>query len=168
MDYAERKAARIFFMILLGAIVPIICTVKSIRFKQDCSGYLKQAADANTVEIALDRIDHALQYIETHNLTSGYTSVIWRTEDENVGFWYQNICACRNELADCINASALEKSNVLMRVRESLTDQGEEGTVLTIPEGIHKYPNNGLWGVLLFISIVLLVFGFGVLFAEVS
>ena len=70
-------------MILISLIVPIIVIVKSVQFKQECSGYLKQAADANTVELALERLNLALDYIESHNLTSGYTSVLWRTENEN-------------------------------------------------------------------------------------
>lgn len=133
---------------IIGLIVPTFCLVKSIKFNQDCAGYLKQAADANTAELALERLNKALAYIEDHNLTSGYTSVIWRTEDENVGYWYENLKACQKELEECLDGTQLEKSNVLMKVRESLTDEGEKGTTLTVPDGISRYPNNlvlGLW-----------------------
>jgi hypothetical protein len=134
-----------------------VCIVKKIQFKQECSGYLKQAADANTPEIALQRIDKALAYIEANDLTDGYTSVLWRTEDENIGFWYENIKACKKELEGCLNSTQLEKTNVLMKVRESLTDSGEKGTTLTIPSGIHKYPNNTLWAILLWVSILAMI-----------
>ena len=156
------------FLIIIGFIVPTMCTVNSIQFTQQCSGYLKQTADANTAEIALERLNLALDYIESHGLTSGYTSILWRTEDENVEFWYRNLKACQSELEQCMEGTQLEKSNVLMKVRESLTDDGgERGLVLTIPEGLARYPNNLLWAIgnivcwlLLCIGIVWLVCNF--------
>lgn len=129
-------------MILFGIIVPTVCVVKSIQFNQQCAGYLKQAADANTAELALERLNRAIDYVEKNDLTDGYTSVLWKTEDENVGYWYQNLKACQSELENCLDASQLEQSNVLMKVRESLTDNGEKGTVLTVPPGISRYPFN--------------------------
>ena len=156
------------FLIIIGLIVPTMCTVNSIQFTQQCGGYLKQTADANTAEIALERLNLALDYIESHGLTSGYTSILWRTEDENIEFWYRNLKACQSELEQCMNGTQLEKSNVLMKVRESLTDDGgESGLVLTIPEGLARYPNNLLWAIgnivcwlLLCIGILWLVFIF--------
>lgn len=146
-------------ILILSLIVPIICVVKHVQFTQDCSGYLKQAADANTVELALERINMALNYIESHGLTDGYTSVLWRTEDENIGYWYRNIKACQGELEANLDAGSLEKSNVLMKVRESLTDEGVDGTELTIPSGISRYPNNLLLGILRLISYIMFCVG---------
>ena len=146
-------------LIVLGLITPTTCVVKHIQFKQNCAGYLKQAADANTSNIALQRITIALEYIERNRLTDGYTSIIYRTEDENVGFWYENIKACKTELEACADGTQLEKSNVLMKVRESLTDSGEKGTVLTVPYGISRYPNNALYGFLFVISFILIIVG---------
>jgi len=152
----NKKVAITIILFLIGMVVPTICVIKSIKFDQRCAGYLKNAADANTVELALERINHAIDYIEEHNLTDGYTSVLWKTEDENLNYWYKNILACKSELEGCLEGTALEKSNVLMKVRESLTDEGEKGTVLTIPKGISRYPYNALWGVLGLISYLLL------------
>lgn len=149
-----------FFLLLISLIVPVIVIVKSVQFSQNCGGYLKQAADANTVELALDRVNKALEYIEAKGLTQGYTSVLWRTEDENIGYWYENIKACRSELETNLEASSLEKSNVLMKVRESLTDNGEKGTELTVPPGISRYPDNLIYGILLWISLALFVAAF--------
>ena len=147
-------------LIIVSLITPTVLIVNNIQFNQNCGGYLKQAADANTVEIAHDRICKALDYIEKNNLTSGYTSILWKTEDENVGFWYENIKACKNELELCKDASQLEKTNVLMKVRESLTDDGEKGTELTLPKGISRYPNNAIFGVLFWISALIFCCGF--------
>lgn len=137
------------FIFLLTLIIPVCVIVKSVKFDQQCGGYLEQAANANTVELAKERLDIAIKYIEDHNLTTGYTSVLWKTEDENLEFWYRNIKACRNELEEAMDLSQLEKSNVLMKVRESLKEsKGENGDKVIIPEGISRYPDNLLWGVL--------------------
>ena len=151
--------AKVFFisfsLFVASLVSPAICVVKSIKFTQNCSGYIKNAADANTVELAAARLGKAIEYVEEQGLTEGYTSALWRTEDENIGFWYDNLKACREELSECVDGTQLEKSNVLMKVRESLTDEGEDGTVLTIPSGISRYPNNLLWGILNTISTIL-------------
>ena len=148
----------IFLAILMffaGLIVPAYCVIRSIEFRQECSGYLRQAADANTVELASERLGMAVNYIEEHEMTSGYTSVVWRTEDENVGYWYRNIKACQAELEAAVDGTQLEKSNVLMKVRESLTD----GEKLTIPHGISRFPYNTLFGILRLVSYLLLAAG---------
>lgn len=146
-------------LIIIGVLLCAIPFCKSIDFKQECTGYIKQAADANTVELASNRLSKAIEYAEKNGLTKGYTSVFYRTEDENIGFWYQNLKACQKELADATNASQLEKSNVLMKVRESLTDEGEKGTVLTVPAGLYKYPNNLLYNILWVLGIGAILFG---------
>ena len=163
----KKKLIKNFFivgvlLVIIGAIVPTIVIVKNIQFDQNCEGFLKQAADANTVELASERIAKALEYIEANNLTSGYTSVLWKTEDENVEYWYNNIKACQNELKTATNSSQLEKTNLLMKVRESLTDIGKGdngGTVITIPDGISRYPNNTFWGILRWISWIMFAAG---------
>ena len=155
--YSNYNLPKAIFLFIISLIVPIICVVQSIKFSQQCGGYLKQAADANTVELALERIDKAIAYIEANGLTSGYTSVLWRTEDENIEYWYRNIKACREELENNLDASSLEKSNVLMKVRETLTDDGKEGTELTVPPGISRYPYNLVYGIFLWVSAILFI-----------
>lgn len=151
------------FIFFLTLIIPVCVIVKSVKFDQQCGGYLEQAANANTVELAKERLDIAIKYIEDHNLTTGYTSVLWKTEDENLEFWYRNIKACRNELEEAMDLSQLEKSNVLMKVRESLKEsKGESGDKVIIPAGISRYPDNLLWGVLrtffwLYFSVFIIV-----------
>ena len=126
-----------------------------IEFNQNCKGYLKQAADANTVELALDRLDKALSYAERKGWTEGYTSILWKTEDENVGFWYDNLKASRQELILVQNSSQLEQTNVLMKLRETLTENTDKGTAITYPAGLWKYPHNGLYAVLAWIVNIL-------------
>lgn len=46
-----------------------------MELKQNVSGFLKRAADANTIELANQELTKALDYLEANNLTSGYTSI---------------------------------------------------------------------------------------------
>lgn len=96
-------------------------------------------------------------YVEKNGLTSGYTSIIYKTENDNIGFWYENLKVCQKELAETKGNSTLENTNVLMKLRESLTDNSGKGTQLTIPTGISRYPNNALFGVANLISFVLFI-----------
>jgi len=129
-------------------------TATVITFNQNCGGYLARAADANTLELAATALEHATAYARQHDLTSGYTSIFWRTPDEDIGFCYTNITAALTELRTLdAGAAPLEKSNLLMKLRESLTG-GSEGTSLTVPTGISVYPYNGLfalWGTASFV-----------------
>lgn len=157
-----KKLTLALLLLLISCIMPTHVIIKSIKFNQDCAGYLKQAADANTPELALQRLNYALNYIESHNLTQGYTSVLWRTEDENIGFWYENLKACQKELEECLDGTQLEKSNVLMKVRESLTDDGgDDGLCLTIPAGISRYPYNKQYAFWMTLNILLMCFAVG-------
>ena len=148
---------------VLALISPVLTTIKSIQFDQKCGGYLKQAADANSVELAERQLNLAIDYIEQHELTSGYTSVLWNTEDENIEYWYNNLKQCQKELAATKDNSTLENTNVLMKLRESLTDVDQNGTTLTIPYGISRYPNNLLYGILNIISSIIFILYFGIL-----
>ena len=159
-----KKTIFILLLTAISFVTPIILVVKNVKFNQNCAGYLKQTADANTVDLAISRLNMALDYIEANNLTEGYTSVLWKTEADNIDFWYQNLKSCQMELKDGINGTQLEKTNLLMKVRESLVDTDSGGTTLTIPHGISRYPNNAIWAILNTISMLIWValIGYGV------
>ena len=158
--------AKGFVLLILGVVICSCVYSLHVTFQQGCEGYLKQAADANSVELALDRLNKAVKYCEDNGLTKGYTSVFWRTEDENIGFWYQNLKTCQKELQMAKGKSQLEQTNVLMKVRESLTDNGEKGTELTYPDGIEAYPNNVAIGVIALIGIACFIIGGLIIYAE--
>lgn len=131
---------------LVFIVVMTIQIVKSIQFNQNCGGYLERAANANTIEIAQGELSRAIKYIEENNLTSGYTSVIYKTPDEDLGFWYNNVKTSYNELLSLPeDASPLEKSNMLIKLRETLIDHGDKGDKITVPDGISRYPNNATY-----------------------
>lgn len=124
---------------------------KAIVFKIQCSDHLKRAADANTIELARQEMKVVIDYLEKNGLTEGYTSVLYKSPDEDVGFWYKNLKAAFQELENVKpEATQLERTNVLMKLRETLVDQGESVQV-TEPSGISVYPSNSgyaVWGML--------------------
>ena len=109
------------FLLLIQAVVVVTMYVV---FDRNCEGYLKRAADSNTVEMASRELKKSLDYIESHNLTKGFTSVLYTTPDEDIEFWYTNVKSCYESLIKLKpNATELEKSNMLMKLRETLLDQ---------------------------------------------
>ena len=133
-----------------------------INFEIHCGGHLKRAADANTVDLALQELKTATTYTEQNNLTKGSTHLLFPTPDKDVGFWYKNLKASEKEL-ELISpqTTQLEKTNLLMKLRETLLDQGEKGTSVTAPQGISIFPDNwpyAIWG---WVSIILCGFFMG-------
>ncbi len=122
----------------------------SVQFDIHCGDYLKRAANSNTIELAHQNLKVAVSYAEQHNMTSGNTSALWETPQMDVGFWYKNLSASLGELeAVKPTASPLEKSNVLMKLRETLLDSDSGGDQLAVPDGIDLFPHNALflwWG----------------------
>lgn len=151
---------KLFIGIILALFAFSIFAVsinKSISLEQNCTGYLKRAADANTVETAKGELQKSIQYLEAHNLTKGYTSVMYNTPDEDIEFWFKNLKASENELSQVPDtASILEKTNLLMKLRETLMDSGEKNDQVTVPDGLERYPDNVMWGILIWLSVLIL------------
>ena len=138
----------------------VMILVKSIIFNINCGDYLKRAADSNTVELAADNLKIALDYMEANGMTTGYTSVVWKSPDEDVAFWYTNIKQSYEELISLDeNATNLEKTNLLMKLRETLLDQQEKGESLTVPNAISCFPNNTLWAILKWLCLAMFIGG---------
>lgn len=140
----------------------------SIGFKQNCSGHLKRAADANSVELAKQELKTALDYMEANDLKSGYTSIFYRTPDEDVGFWYINIKASYDQLVALRpDTTQAEKDMVLLKLRQTLLDHNEQGESVTVPNGISMYPRNTLFFSLFMLVILLtIVSGAGIIVAD--
>ena len=143
---------------VLALSIFAIRITKSVSMKQNCTGYLKRAADANTVEIAKEQLQKSIQYLEANNITKGYTSVLWKTPDEDIEFWYKNLKASESELMKVDSTTAsIEKTNLLMKLRETLLDNGEKGDNLTVPNGLSRYPNNVMLGVLTWLATLIII-----------
>ena len=121
--------------------------VKAVRFDLDCAAYLKRAAAANTVEMARKELANAIDYAESNGLTEGTVSVFLKNPGNDIGFWYQNMKNGYAELGSLPDdATSLEKTNVLMKLRESIIGVDDSGgTKVIFPDGIEIYPNNVLY-----------------------
>lgn len=129
-----------------------------VEFTRDCGSYMAVAANANTVELAKDKLETVIKYMEDNRLKSGYTSLFVNTEDENVSFWYSNMKATVDELSKVApETSQMERSNILLKLRETLLDKGEKGERLAVPEGITIYPNNWLYFIWLAGSVLWMI-----------
>lgn len=133
-----------------------------VNFERLCEGFLKNAADANSIEDAEKRLAIAVQYIREHKLDSGFTSVLWRTPDADMGFWAGNLTNALEELRALSGAesSVLEQSNMLMKLKETLLDDTSSGVSVTAPEGISIFPHNAGLCWLSIISVVIMTVGF--------
>ena len=134
----------IAIILFLGLMV--VETVKDTQFDLHCTQYIKRAADASTVETAKEELAKAISYAEEHGMTEGNTSIFLKQPQDDVGFWYRNMKNAYHELDNLPDdSSALEKANVLMKVRESLVDQGESSVMVTLPQDLSIFPNNVLY-----------------------
>lgn len=144
----------ICFLIVCGFAV-----VDSVQFDRGCDGHLKRAADANSIEMAQSELQIAIDYIEAEGLDTGYTSIFYTTPDEDMGYWANNLKQANNELKEMIStdtSSNLEKSNMLIKLRETLIDHkgGDSGDTVTAPNGISRYPNNATYAWTLWTSVL--------------
>lgn len=160
--------SRIIFVISLLSLAAYLIgsAVFSIQFDREIGGHLKLAADANSTEMAERKLSLAIDGMKKWDLCNGggdncFTSVLYRTPDEDVGYWRENIESTLADLQAMTpeeRADNLIESNQLIKVRETLLDSGAGGDEVTRPSGIFRYPNNGsfaLWGSLsLFVCLL--------------
>ena len=146
--------------LLLCLIIPIFlygaAIAKTINMNAECIGYLKMAADANSVELAEKHLSKGIEYLEKNNLKYGSTGIFFHTPGNNIEFWYENLKSAQIQLQEFEGDNELEESNVLMKLRETLLD--EAGNV-THPNMISYYPNHVFWFWLLVSGWILLPVG---------
>lgn len=126
----------------------------NISLDRNCTGHLKRAADANSVDLAKKELTTAVEFLEANNMTKGYTSIVYNTPDEDIEFFYNNLKESQQELFKIDSTTtALEKTNVLMKLRETLLDNNK----ITYPQGLAKYPHNLLWVILDTIGVFIIL-----------
>lgn len=138
-----------YFGIAVLGLVIIIGTsigesVKGYQFENNCGIHLARAATAGSLEIAKSELDIGIKYLEDNKLTSGNTDILLKRTAYDIGYWYENIKAGRKDL-DGLDGTALEKSNALIRLKETLTHK--DGT-LKAPNGVAIYNNIVLFTIL--------------------
>lgn len=143
-------------LLALASLSITTCVVNN-TYENAVGGHLKRAADAQTVEMAREELSTAVHGLEARETTAGYTSIFYRTPDEDIGFWYRNLNTSLRELNTLpAEATLLERSNILMRLRSTLLHHGEHGERVNAPDGIEWYPYNGLFATLWSLALLLL------------
>jgi len=152
---------------ILGVLsITSVRIVDCVQFDQDIEGHLKRAADANTLELAKKEMETAVTNIHAWKLCTDkdpnwraqgehdcYTNILYRVPADDVLFWRTNLEAALADLKSVPkDAGHLTVSNTLMKLRETILDQGKEKVKVTVPPGISVYPHNSLffWLVVLF------------------
>lgn len=151
--------------ILIPIIVYGIAIVKTIQMDSNCIGYLKMAADANSVELANKHLTSAINYLEQHGLTNGTTHFFIYKPTNDIGLWYENLKSAQIQLRESCereDLTELEESNMLMKLRETLLDS--EGTI-THPAMISFYPAHIGWTLAIWLIWLLFVAAFFLGFA---
>lgn len=157
-----KKIAGILLIIASISVIAVRM-YKSISLDRNMTGYLQQASEANSIQLSSQSLRTAINYLQDNQLTSGYTSILWTTPSEDVGFWYSNLKQSLDELEALNSDSALEKSNVLLKLRESLLSG--KGKII-VPKGLSVYPHNLLWTILMWTSFIASLFGLVLLIPE--
>ena len=140
-----------------------------VVFWNNVGGYLKRAADSNTVETAKQELDKALDYLEKRKMTDGDTSVFYSTPETDIEFWYKNLKSSQEELAKVSSeTSQLEKTNILMKLRETLLDHGDKGDDVTCPPRIEHYPIQSFMFFMGVITLVMFAVGSVTLFVALK
>jgi len=117
-------------------------SVQSIEFTRNCKGYLKRAADANTIQLARQELAKAVEYLQSAKLNSGGTHVLYATPNCELDFWYENLNSSLVELESFpTDQDPLTVSNQLLKLRETIMDNGDHGTKVTVPPNVHVFPN---------------------------
>ncbi len=153
----KRELAIGAFAFMFALIILLsTATYQGVIFDIEIGGHMERAANANTIELATQEMNIVVQNMEKRGMIEGYTSIIYKTPDEDIGFWYNNMNNSLVELRS-INpdATKLEKSNVLMKLRESLTDNNR----IVVPPGIERFPYNALFAVYNLILIIIIICG---------
>jgi len=131
-----------------------------ISYNMKCEQYLKRSADANTVVLAKQNLDNAIQYLERNQLTNGIVSIFLRQPKNDIGYWYLNLKSASSELSKVTDQTTqLERSNLLMKLRETLLDTSETGAEITCPSGISIYPYNALFFWIYMVAIIFIFTG---------
>jgi hypothetical protein len=163
------------FKILFGGflMIPlflIICLAIfwSVQFSTSIGGHMELAAHANSIEMAQSEMQKVVDTMELKGLTKGTTKIIFNYPEYSIDFWYNNMKSSLEQLKSLKpNTSELEKSNTLIKLRETLIKHGEKSDYVNVPEGISIFPYNVLFcivgwiaGILAILGLIIMLVGF--------
>ncbi|MFC3813303.1 hypothetical protein [Lacihabitans lacunae] len=157
---------------LLGIVLILICILiyrsryqKESILNQKVTNNLTKAVNASTKEIASEELTKTLTYLKSKKLTKGFTSIMWKTKNEDIGYWYENLEASKRKLQPQKSANRLENTLALKKLNEAIMDTGKK-TRPIVPEGLAVYPNNKQWAFLMTIATLMAIIGTTILIHE--
>lgn len=152
---------RKFAAVCIPVFVLCLCTLigrgcKAYYYHIECTQQLTRAADAPTVDLAVSAIDKAIAYLDDNNKTTGNSGFIFKTPRNDVEYWYGQLVSSRDELVTVSDKpDPLLHSNMLMKLRETLSDSGQHGRAITQPANMDVYPNHVGWTLATYAAIVI-------------
>ncbi len=124
------------------------------QFNEGCYMELKRAVSTSSRHEAYGFLEKAKLFLQKKKTTSGSTSIVFPTDDDDLGKWYNNITKAQEKI---ISGNLLAAKKV---IAERHPFKGH--LVVHIPHGVSAYPNNlafACWGVFsLLIACASLVF----------
>jgi hypothetical protein len=170
MSRYDKKNSPVPALIVVTSLVVMVlgigyAIIAGIQFDRKYEGHLKRAADANSLKLAEKELTTAYAYLKQHRLdteagrNAGWlddnTNILYTTPDNQISFHVDNVKASLDDVSSVKamgdKASALERSNVLIKLRESLLDDRSDGHHVTCPTGLSVFPYNmeltlAFWG----------------------
>lgn len=156
----RNNTVSVFYPLFLGFVFAFFAWmtffIPMMNFNRACSGHLKRAGYANTIELAIKELDQAVSWLEYKGFTEGSSHILFAMPSNDIGFWYRNLADSLKELKDVSpDASKLERSNILLKLRDALMDQDSQGSTITKPGFMYWYPHPAI-GLLVFSIFALL------------
>lgn len=138
------------------------CTIRvvlSIRYDTHVTERLERAHSAHDLDTLYRELHRATDYLQLTDRDEGYTSIIYDTPSEDVGYWYRNLVQAQREVHDMLyfidegkERPPNNEINVLIqKVRRTIAPYGDIKT----PQGISVYPHNLYYFAWAILSIVL-------------
>ncbi len=141
-----------FSFVLSWAIMRV---VSYSLFYNNCLIHIYRAAQSQILDVAKEELDIALRYLEKEKATSGYTSVLYRSPNEDIGLWYNNLKILWKELHNPVPGDA---NSVLFKMRRILLEVEDSRECVRVPQGISIVPYNRAFASLLCVGLTLILF----------
>lgn len=115
----------------------------AVTYNIAIENHISRAASSPNPTVAIEELDVAIKGAAERGLTSGNTGIIFTYPNNDLGFWYRRLVDSRQILAALPpNDSALEISNTMIRVHETLIGSDKNGQKIIEPNGISVFPHN--------------------------
>lgn len=148
------------FLVSMALITPFLLwagvrVYKSQYFDNHCAHHITRSIQEHKVlEHSINELNIAINYVEQHNLTTGYTSVFDYSADDDIDIFYRGLIEKRNYIQ-----KLKDRDTELNSFIEFTEMRGYTGQSVHIPDGISIYPYNVLYFIFSIVSGILFVIG---------